>query len=127
METSEAMYDSLRTTLEEDCLLHHGGIEDVSLRNILTNDNNDDDQLHRQPTIISHSSYYDIKNLIPVSEKNKGFSILSSNIQSINAKISELKIFVEELREKGSEFQLMCLQETWLKEKLRVIITRLFL
>ncbi len=61
METSETMYGSLRTTLDRDFLLHHGGIEDVSLTNILTNDNNDDDQLHSQPTIISHSSYYDVK------------------------------------------------------------------
>ncbi len=79
--------------------------------------NNDDDKLHRQPVIINHSSYYDFKNLIPVLEKNKGFSISSSNIQSINAKINELKIFIEELREKGIEFQVICLQETWLKEE----------
>ncbi len=50
-------------------------------------------------------------------EKNKGFSILSSNIQSINAKINELKIFIEELREKGLEFQVICVQETWLKDE----------
>ncbi len=67
------MYDPLRTTLDRDFLLHHGCIEDVSLTNILTNDNNDDDQLHRQPTIISHSSYYDVKNLIPVLEKKQRF------------------------------------------------------
>ncbi len=45
METSEAMYDPLRTTLDRDFLLHHDDIEDVSLTNILTNDNNDDDLL----------------------------------------------------------------------------------
>ncbi len=61
METSEAMYNSLRTTLDRDFQLHGGGIEDVLLTNILTNENNDDHQLHRQPTIISQSSFYDVK------------------------------------------------------------------
>ncbi len=36
METSKAMYDPLRTTLDRDFLLHH--IEDVSLTHSLTND-----------------------------------------------------------------------------------------
>ncbi len=56
--------------LDRDFLLHHGGIEEVSLTNILTNDS-DDDELHRQPTIISRSSYYNLKDLIPILEKTK--------------------------------------------------------
>ncbi len=70
METTEAIYNVLETsfahsTLDRDFLIHHGGIVKVSLTNMLTNDK-DDDELHRQPTIISHSSYYDVKDLIPV-------------------------------------------------------------
>ncbi len=49
--------------------------------------------------------------------EKKGVSILSCNIQSINAKINELKIFIDELREKGLEFQVICVQETCLKDE----------
>ncbi len=42
------------------------------------------------------------------------FTILSTNIESINAKHSELEVFVHELREKGFEFSAICIQESWL-------------
>ncbi len=44
------------------------------------------------------------------------FSILSTNIQSIRAKLSELKIFVETLQEIGFSFNAICVQENWLSE-----------
>ncbi len=70
--------------------------------------------------IIKHSSYYDtekchshIKNY-----KNKNcFNMLSSNIQCLNSKFNELKIFIEELRETHNfEFSLLCLQECQFNE-----------
>ncbi len=42
------------------------------------------------------------------------FTILSTNIQCINAKHSELDIFVHDLREKGFEFSTICIQKSWL-------------
>ncbi len=47
-------------------------------------------------------------------EKN---TILSSNIQTINAKLNEFKIFIKDIREKDIEFQAILLQEIWLKKE----------
>ncbi len=44
------------------------------------------------------------------------FSILNTNIQSIRAKFSELKIFVETLQEICFSFSAICVQESWLSE-----------
>ena len=42
------------------------------------------------------------------------FSILSLNIQSLNAKFDLLQIFVQQLRQSNHEFSAICLQESWL-------------
>ena len=70
-----------------------------------------------EPIIIDHSSYYDIENLVAVMKKNKKqFSIFSTNIESINAKIDELKIFIEMLHSENVEFSAICIQEAWQKK-----------
>ncbi len=77
--------------LDNDVLLHIGGADSNSLRNILHSDINE-----YQPQIISHSPYYDHNELAPILSKCKNaFSIWSTNIQSVNAKFDELKIFIE--------------------------------
>ncbi len=70
---------------------------------------------NEEPTIIiDHSSYYDIENLIAVMNKNKKqFSIFSTNIESINAKIDELKFFINMLYHENLEFSAICIQEAW--------------
>ncbi len=67
--------------------------------------------------IINHSPYYDFKKLSMNlnSYKNK-FSIFSTNIQSINAKIDELRIFIECLKRIKYTFSAICIQESWLSE-----------
>ena len=45
---------------------------------------------------------------------NRSFSVFSLNIQSIHAKIDELKIFLYELSEINITFDVLCFQETWL-------------
>ena len=42
--------------------------------------------------------------------------LLSSNIQSINAKINELEIFTEELQNIDFKFSIICLQESWITD-----------
>ena len=44
------------------------------------------------------------------------FSILSLNIQSINAKFDQLRNILEGLESQNCEFSAICLQETWLSE-----------
>ncbi len=62
---------------------------------ILDNDGDEDDESNC-PQIISHSSYYDFEKLSLTLQacKNK-FTIFSTNIQYINAKIYELRLFIE--------------------------------
>ena len=42
--------------------------------------------------------------------------MLSTNIQSINSKFSELELFVEYLDSKTIKFNVICMQETWKAE-----------
>ena len=68
------------------------------------------------PTI-RRSSYYDIEKFILLAETNKhNLCILSSNIQSLNAKFCELEAFVDELATIDFKFSVICLQESWLAE-----------
>ena len=75
-------------------LSHLGGVENNNLINTIYLDNN-------ELQVIKHSSYYDIDHFkILVAEKSKHFSVLSLNIQSVNAKIDELSAFVSSLHYK---------------------------
>ncbi len=49
------------------------------------------------------------------NNKNK-LSIFSTNIQSINAKIDKLRIFMERLHKTNFAFSTLCVQESWLFE-----------
>ncbi len=83
--------------------------------NILETDTDDND--NSEPQIICHSHYYDSNKFTETLtiRKNK-FSILSTNIQSINAKIYKLRIFIENLNTSNFAFSAICIQETWLSE-----------
>ena len=47
---------------------------------------------------------------------NKRFNILSTNIESIKVKHSEIEAFVVELNLINLKFSLICFQECWLSE-----------
>ena len=60
--------------------------------------------------------YYDMDMLKLFTEQNNGcFSILSSNVESINAKMNEIEAFVEELSQMHFKFSLICFQESALR------------
>ena len=67
-------------------------------------------------TDISISSQYVTLSQLPaaVQEYSNGFSVLSLNCQSINAKFDVIKTILEELRNSKFEFSAICLQESWL-------------
>ncbi len=103
-------------SLDEVFLKYQGGVENNSLINIIepSTDTNDESE---QPQIIRHSPYYDFNKLSSVLRNNQNsFSIFSSNIQSINAKFTELKIFIEMLNQLKYSFSAICVQESWLSE-----------
>ena len=82
-------------TFDENVLSYIGGIRNNDLSNILdTNefDSNEELQTTRR------TSYYDLDNFDKLTRTtNKCFSILSTNIQSLNSKFSELEAFVDVL------------------------------
>ena len=78
--------------LDDAFLKHHGGLEKNSLDRVLQQHNNDElTDLHA----FTCSSYYDYNLFNKLTQAHKQqFSVMSTNIQSINAKIDELKAFV---------------------------------
>ncbi len=102
--------------LYNEFLQHIGGINDNSFIRVLDPDIDEDNELNC-PQIISHSSYYDSEKLSIILQtcKNK-FTIFSTNIQSINAKIDELRLFMEHLKTYNFMFSVICIQESWLSE-----------
>jgi hypothetical protein len=86
----------------------------ASLLNLIETDEsfNDDES----PNIFHPSPYYDFNSAIELlGDKNDTFTILSLNIQSLHAKINELKIYIESYLEKAVHFSAICIQETWLR------------
>ena len=99
---------------DDESFIHfQGGTNRNSLFNILQLDETLDEDI--QP--IRHSPYYDLDNFKLLAERhNKRFNILSTNIESINAKHSEIEAFMEELNLINFKFSLICFQECWLSE-----------
>ena len=97
-------------TFDEAFLSYVGGIHNNDLKTVL--DIHDTDT--NEPKTIRHSSYYDYDKFNELLiNKNDRFSVLSTNIQSINSKCNELEAFVEELGNNNFKFSVICLQETW--------------
>ena len=75
-------------------------------------DEENDDEM---PVLLQHSPYYDDDNGIELlREKGNMLSILSLNCQSLQAKIDQLKIYLNNFEEARCPFSIICLQETWL-------------
>ena len=88
-----------------------GGVESHNLISILDIEDN-------EPQSIQHSSYYDTNSFKKLITNHTNIcSVLSLNIQSINAKFSELETFVEELHNSQFKFYVICLQECWIRDQ----------
>ena len=83
-------------SFDELFLSHLGGTENNCLSDILDTHNDEVNEFQ----IIRRSSYYDYEKFNDFAKENKDrFNILSTNIQSINSKFSELELFLEYLGE----------------------------
>ena len=94
---------------------HLGGVTSNSFTQILELNNTDSiDEF--PPQIILTSSYYDCEKFISLikSTNSSNFCAFSSNIQSVNAKFSELHAFIRDLEYSNFNFGVICLQESWL-------------
>ena len=93
----------------ENILQNYGGNNVNSLNHILEFDS--DDELH----LLQKSQYFDDESLVKqLTKKTNTFKILSLNCQSINAKIDQLKIKLQQYKNGNCEFSAICFQETWL-------------
>ena len=92
------------------------GMECNCLKNIIDQNLNTDEE-NNPCQIIKHTSYYDVEQFKHLAYTHKDeFNVLSSNIQSINAKINELEIFTEQLQNIDFKFSIICLQESWITD-----------
>ena len=100
--------------LDNAFLRHHWALEKNSLDRVLQQHNNEEStDLHT----FTRSSYYNHNLFNKLNQAHKQqFSIMSTNIQFINAKIDELKAFVIEMEHMNFQFDAICLQETWLDD-----------
>ena len=90
-----------------------GSVRQYSLTSILE-EQNINAQEHQ---CTQQSSYYDIDKFSEVAKTRlNDFSILTTNIESLNAKFDELLIHITELKNINFKYSVICLQETWLSE-----------
>ena len=99
-----------------DSLLSNlGDNSQYSLKEILELHNPQQDE---EPIIIDHSPYINTDDLLEVLKQKKDvFKCLSLNIQSLNAKFDELKIYLQNFEQNQCNLDAVCLQETWINER----------
>ena len=88
-----------------------GNAQEYDLKFLIDNDIDFDSN---EPPLLEHSFYYENQNLVEPLATSTNFSILSLNCQSLHAKFSQLQIYVEYLHQRKCDFDVICLQETWL-------------
>ena len=93
--------------VDESFIHFQGGTNRNSLFNILQLDETLDGDIQPLMRIFNH-----VKLL--AERHSERFDILSTNIESINAKHSEIEAFLEELNLINFKFSLICFQECWL-------------
>ena len=97
------------TLTDELFLSSVGSVRQYSLTSIIE-EQNTNAQEHQ---CIQQSSYYDIDKFSEVAKTRlNDFSILTTNIESLNAKFDELLIHITELKNINFKYSVICLQET---------------
>ena len=95
-----------------DILQHGGGAEVNDLRRILNLETFETQNPRR------NTKYHNINDLIEFLNTNKGIiTILSLNIESLNAKFDELKSLIDTIQEQNVYFSIICIQEARLSEE----------
>ena len=99
-------------SLEDDILRNFGGLDQCNLSNIVRQHERDDIDNLMPSSIFVDSNNID-SFLSPFRNK---FSILSLNIQSLNAKFDNLRHLIHDISCLHHDFSVICLQETWIHE-----------
>ena len=96
----------------DSLLCQYGGHDLNSLTSILNTDNDD---ANDDISLIKHSPYVSNAEFIEYcKEKKESVNILSLNTQSLNSKLDQIKILITNLAKNKFEFDIICLQETWI-------------
>lgn len=70
------------------------------------------------PTLFVNSPYYSNDEFVNVlKDKIDSFSLISLNTQSLNAKFTQLKAYIEFYKQNDITVNAFCLQETWLSDE----------
>ena len=96
----------------ENVLRNFGGASRNDLNKVINAESNTENE----PSLESFSPYKTI-DLMPeymVSHKN-GFTVLTLNCQSLNAKFDQLKVMLASFSENNFNVHIICLQETWVR------------
>ena len=88
-----------------------GDLDDLNLENLF-NSTEENDEIG----ILSPSQYYTIHNLPSQLKCKNNINVLSINAQSIHAKFDSLLAHVENARQQGIRFHIICIQESWLRD-----------
>ena len=111
-------------TLDDEILLQHGGAEINKLTDIagMVPDEDEENDIN----VINHSNYC-VADKLPtfLGQDHGGLKILSLNAQSLNAKFAELQIFIDLWQNQNIFFDIICIQETWLKRDIDVSLLQL--
>ena len=103
------------STLGAELLKHLGGIDNHSLNEIVRIFSLDEDHQETFKT----SNYYDLDSMLKsFQEKPPSLSVLSLNIEGLNAKFDKLTSFIKLLDKEGFNFSAIMLQETHLPKEI---------
>ena len=100
---------------DENILTKYGGMNINHLNNVLNVaiNKNEETEIY----LIKHSPYVNTDELMSFCvEKANNFTMLSLNVQSLNAKFNQIRILLSQLKSKHVQFNAICLQETWLTD-----------
>ena len=111
-------HETATVDIEREILKH----EDIIKSSLLTTFSTDEDDHHNtansgMPTL-QKSEYATPDNILTYMKQNKDkFTLMSLNLNSLNTKISELRIFVENLQSQNMGFSVIAVQEARINEK----------
>ena len=105
--------------LESEILKH----EDIIKSSLLTTFSTDDDDDHHNPAnsgvpTLQKSEYLSPDHISTYLKLNRDkFTLMSLNLNSLNTKISELRIFIEDLQSQNLGFTVIAVQEARINAK----------
>ena len=101
------------TNLDSDLLENVGGVDVNNLNSVLKLDSKYDEHIES----FSPSNYYDIESFMnSLKKRDRSFTTLSLNIESLRAKFTQLSTLIHTLTDNDCHLDAILIQETWLTD-----------